>query len=300
MDDFEQFKTTWQSSDEYPAEQFANLRSRVATARSDFYLAISQRDLAETLAAVIVVFFFALPLFSSEKMSVRIGSVVIITSSVQIVVTLWFARRKSGSKGFDDNFICVVDREIEFLSRQARLLRNIFWWYFLPINFGLVIFSIGLLENLRPHDHAGASWIHWGAFAAMATLSVSITVWGCILNRRGVAQEYLPRIQYYQCLREAMISGDDESILELQNQVPLLDRPDNTISKRRKVVGWSVAIFAAILTALLGYVMMGRSNERVGIYLIATAPVVAALIVAVSRAWRKTSQGDQGAPPSSV
>ncbi|OYP28236.1 hypothetical protein [Rhodopirellula sp. MGV] len=296
MDEFEKLKTTWQLIEPLPDERFRQLRDRVETAQTQIRHAIVRRDLAETIAAGFVVVFFSFPLLYSDRTWSRLGSLVIIASAIEIPLILWIARRPPNRTEPNDTLLNQLDQEIILLTRQAKLLRNIFWWYFFPLSLGMLLFSIGLLENHRPHDHGGSALINWGVFSVMLVIILAISIFGWKLNRDGASQTFDTRVRYYDNLRTALRSSDEDSLSTLQDQVPFLESPKVTISRRRKMIGWSLALGVMISFTAFGYFTMVHFNQRCGRWIMISAPVTGALVIAFSRAWRKTNDGRANTP----
>ena len=127
-------ETAWRKE-----ESVENLRAKMAKLRRT----AANRDLRETVAAVLVAVIFGWMALWVDRPLARIGAIIIAAGAVFIIVWL----RAIGGRNIEPDADLPVrefaTRELRYLDRQLALLRSTGWWYVAPNLIGLELFFLG-------------------------------------------------------------------------------------------------------------------------------------------------------------
>ena len=136
------------------------------------------RDSIEIGAAVFTIIVFTVYLIAAHTITARIGCAIVILSLLFIIGTFIRNRVQQIDAGAPIKEACYgYKKEME---RQISLLKNILFWYLLPLSLGLIVFVLGLA--LSPPSLA-------------ISISVILLVNGIIFwtNKRALKRELLPQ-----------------------------------------------------------------------------------------------------------
>jgi hypothetical protein len=171
-----------QDSGEPPRFTPEELRSRAR----NFERTIGRRNLAEYIAAALVIVVFGYYAWIFPTLLLRIGCFLIILGTVYMVYQLHrraSARPMPADLGLQS---CVEFQRAE-LERQRSALRSVWSWYLLPFLPGMGVFLVGLFQfAIRTAEAAGRSFQAGIAIAALSLVAgcvaiVFLVVWR--LNR---------------------------------------------------------------------------------------------------------------------
>ena len=143
-DDLEQL---WKTQPVDPAVKGEEMRKIVLQKTEKFDRTIRRRNIRETVAAALVAIFFTYIAWGQRNGIDRVGSIILVASSLWIVYYMW----RRGAEPPDPN----PDQTLEGYQRalvrkydhQIRLLRNVKFWYLAPMYVGLLTVSAGLLKE---------------------------------------------------------------------------------------------------------------------------------------------------------
>jgi hypothetical protein len=101
---------------------------------------LKNRDMLEMAAAVLVGVFFSVQFYLTDSLQTKIGSSILVFSSLLITYKL-LAARKTPLQEYAGNttksFLLASRNKVQ---NQIRLLRNVLYWYLLPLYLGLIVF----------------------------------------------------------------------------------------------------------------------------------------------------------------
>ncbi len=284
---FEKLKKTWQTQGGISPDRFEQLGDQVRSSSGVFQRTIRRRDAIETIAAVGVILGAMVALPHATSWVDGLGYLTIIGAAILIAVVLWRARGRQPEQLSAANLRQHIDHEIAALQRQVHILRNVAWWYLLPIYVGLTLVEVGVFGPQL-------SWPMGGTLLLSQSLCavVFMAVWR--MNQRAVKQQLEPILGYYLELREAIDDDDDERLLavgEPPTSRLLAPNPRYGPSPTAKRIWVALMLIAAGLVVAGGYVWYRAVDARTGVFLIICAPVVVLLLVVISGVWRPSDRG---------
>ncbi len=143
-DDLEQL---WKTQPVHTAIKGEEMRDIILKKITAFDRAIRVRNSIETLAALAVVVFFGYAAWTERSWVERLGSAIVAAGALWIVYYL----RRYGTDAADprpDQTVASYRRALVLkYEHQIRLLRNVKFWYLLPMYVGLLISSLGMLKQ---------------------------------------------------------------------------------------------------------------------------------------------------------
>jgi hypothetical protein len=199
LDDFQK---TWQSQPEArvrvaPEVLLAELRRN----QRNFKLTIFWRDFREVLAAAAMTVFFAYQgfdkgwaWFSLVGGCLWVGGFILVDRY----------RRRGRAASFGDSLLGCVGASLEAVEHQIWLLRNVLWWYILPLAIGMAITLISM--SLQPDDMPWFRWIGVGVIGVILTATNVFVYW---LNQWAVRTELEPRRQELLAVRESLLKSEE-------------------------------------------------------------------------------------------
>lgn len=146
---------------------------------------IKFRDAIEIgTAIVIVVPAFTYTAFQMPNIVTKIGCVFIILWCFYLVYRLRSARsHRSGA--FTDNYTEYLHKTREHLLVQKRLLNTVLWWYVLPAQTGVTLFSLGISLDMG----------NYNALIKMELLGLALGVATIFMNQQAVKKTLKPRLE---------------------------------------------------------------------------------------------------------
>jgi hypothetical protein len=157
---------SWQSHGEGAPPRLSGdeLLAFVKAEAKRFDRQILLRDLREVIAGVLAIALVAPTAVRANPLT-RLGTVVVITALVFIVVRLTRARRKSRGDAMDRPVALALRAEQAKIDTQIHLLETVLWWYVGPLWLGLVMIIAG---------RDGISWMTLAWVAALTAFSLAL------------------------------------------------------------------------------------------------------------------------------
>lgn len=176
----------WKSSPNQERVKFEKSRLMIDAQSSldRFHKAIRNRDLAETIAAIIVIPIFAYYAYIVPHTLTKIASVLIALWAVYVMMRLKKAR-KSKPSAFTETYHEYLYKTREYLIVQKKLLDTALYWYILPGFAFILLFLIGFIGIPEKHEY----------IIKTGTLSIVLGVLMYFLNRRAVKKRITPRLK---------------------------------------------------------------------------------------------------------
>lgn len=106
---------------------------------------IKSRDRREIIAIIIVIVFYGIIFLTTQSIWKQAGSIIIILSGIFIWYKLKSTQRKIKDEEPTPNqsMIEYLNHEMRSVLSQRKLLKNVAWWYLLPLETGLLLFTVG-------------------------------------------------------------------------------------------------------------------------------------------------------------
>jgi hypothetical protein len=185
----------WKSSPNQERVKFekSRLMIDVESSLNGFHKAIRNRDLAETIAAIIVIPVFAYYAYIIPQTLTKIASVLIALWAVYVMVRLKDAR-KSKPGAFTETYQEYLYKTREYLIVQKKLLDSVLYWYILPGFAFILLFLMGFIGMPEKHTY----------IIRTGTLSFVFGVLMYFLNRRAVKKRITPRLEKVDALIKVM------------------------------------------------------------------------------------------------
>ena len=153
----DELENLWKAQPVDTAMRGEEMRVIVLKKIAGFDRAIRLRNRAEIVAALVVFASFACFAWVQKNGIQRLGSMVISASALWIIYYIW---RHGSEPGDPDPDQTVASYQLALRRKyehQIRLLRNVKFWYLLPLYVGLLVSSTGIL---REHAEKGVlSWV---------------------------------------------------------------------------------------------------------------------------------------------
>lgn len=144
------------------------------------------RDLVEVLAAILVALGFGSHAWRKHEWTLAVSALGALFVALFLVVDRWTQHRRRPAS--DDSMRSCVQASLVQVRHQIWLLRNILWWYLLPLFLGVFLFLGSLAWNER-----NAGWLPLFSLAMIALVFL-LTVWGVYwLNQRAIKKTLEPR-----------------------------------------------------------------------------------------------------------
>ncbi len=140
---------------------------------------IWRRDLLESIAALVVFFFFGW-LLQDPSWWVRSGALIVMAGSAYVYWRRRRARTRYDAPSPDRPVAEVIRTERAKVEEQIQLLNNVLWWYLGPIVLGALLIIFG---------HHGWSWVT----LLQTGVVLAVAAWIYVLNQRGRRCRFEPR-----------------------------------------------------------------------------------------------------------
>lgn len=281
MKNLDDLKQSWQSESPIAPERFEEIVTKVQAGSDLLRSTIFRRDMLESIAAVLVVAVFAPGLFVAKNPVAWSGFALLVLVGITIPIVLWRARRRPSETDSDSTFRDFVSVEIDYLTRQTRLLRLVTWWYLLPIYLGIILICLGVTG---PRGYSTGEQILVAVYLILCG-AFMVYVWR--LNQRARTGHLQPLLDYYLAMRNALDSGQDEPMDLSGPPVGFLrPAPAKPLSRRMRWIWITITFFAVVSVVAAGIAISHHFDERTGKFVLSTAPVVAILLIFISGLWR--------------
>jgi hypothetical protein len=200
LDDLQQ---TWQSqpSSRLRVEPELLLRELRRNQRN-FKVTIFWRDFREVFVAAVMTIFFAwIGLHWEGWPWVLLGGTCLWVGGFILIDRF---RRRGRAARFGDSLLGCVEASLEDVEHQIWLLKNVFWWYLLPLFAGIVIVFVESAIGME-----AASWIRWATFLGMVSFCGLVFAGVYWINQVAVRAHLEPRRQELLAVRENLMQSEE-------------------------------------------------------------------------------------------
>ena len=229
---FEELQKTWQQQ---PIPDTATIKEEMLLSvtrrnQQDFVAAVLRRDFREVAVCILLVAFFLQCYVNSKSMSMLIMTVGCIFVGSFFIVDRHIQKKRQPVYG--DTLTCCLKQSLNQVNHQIWLLRNVLWWYLLPIGIGMLVGPI--LET-------GVAGLNRG-YVIVAIFEVTVFCGVYRINQHAVLYGLLPRrYEILTLLNQLDPDRHDQTEIE----------PAPTYSKANKIIDGFIAILLGII-ALAG------------------------------------------------
>jgi len=190
---FEELQKAWQAQD--PAAKVTIttdvLLNEVRRNQQQFWATIFWRDVKEVGVAYMLAIFFMGFAGRHDLANFLVGLACFGVGTFMVGDRLW-QRRTQAATG--DPLKACIENSLVQVRHQIWLLKNVFWWYLLPIGAPLAVSTFVSLWHSR---HAAAAVIGWCLYGLFGVL----LYWGIYwLNQFAVRKSLEPRRQELETL----------------------------------------------------------------------------------------------------
>ena len=203
----DEMKSRWREQQLALADrQFDDLLANVRSQAEQFEAKILRRDRIEAGAALFVAAFFAMSLWKLDMPPVMaVGIVICMVAALQVSWTLRWTRLRDPQPAPDAPLVEFTRMTLTRLDRQIVMLRNVTWWYTLPLLSGVAVALGGILWGI-PELPVATSAIFSIAFLLCLILAGFIVY---RINQTALNRELLPRRRQLQELLQALNESDE-------------------------------------------------------------------------------------------
>ena len=202
---FDELQARWQAHDHEGQLNIDSdaLLEEVRRNQRDFETRMWRRDLVEVTAAVLVTFVFGTLAVLMDQWSLVLGAAGSLIVGIFLVFDRLKQRRQRTTVA--DSLPSAIDASIDQVQHQIWLLRNILWWYLMPLVPGPVAILVSTSRQSLGNGLAEQLVI---AFVGLICL---LAFW-CVywLNQREIARNLEPRRMELEELRASLSSGGIE------------------------------------------------------------------------------------------
>jgi len=141
-----ELKKIWQDTPHTENVQFNNqqILNDMNTSIQKLDRSIKWRNVREIAAAIFVIVFFAVQFFRFENDLAKLGAALVVPAALFVIYKLLEVRRSQKSVDVSTNIKEQLTDTRNYLKREQQLLKDILYWYILPLMIPVVIMSIGL------------------------------------------------------------------------------------------------------------------------------------------------------------
>lgn len=179
--------------------------------QQSFLATIFWRDFREILAAALIVvgntLFVVLRGIQANWPWLLLGA-----GAVWVAAYLLFDRRRQRRSAlhYEGALISHIEQSLKDVEHQIWLLRNIFWWYLLPLGLGGLIPMVYFLAMGLPRALQGPYvWRFVGLFAGAIGTFVAVFYGVYLLNQYAVRRTLEPRRQELLAIRESLFNTEE-------------------------------------------------------------------------------------------
>jgi len=190
---FDELRRTWQSQQGVCKLNIDSdiLLKEVKRNKKWFEAAVFWRDVREVGVAFIMFVFFLYCGLEQNIWSLILLALLVLGIGAFMVVDRFSAKRKHPK--FNGTLISCIESSLAEIKHQIWLLKNVLWWYLLPLGIGIAVFIIHIIwETLRTFSgkHSVYALVFLSTYLVCCTLFFWFIYW---LNQRAVRKELLPR-----------------------------------------------------------------------------------------------------------
>jgi hypothetical protein len=150
-----------------------------------FKATIFWRDFREVFVAAVMAVWFAWVGFSGD------GWPWLLLSGMCLFVGGFFLidrfLRRGRAARFGDTLLGCVEASLEDVEHQIWLLKNVFWWYLLPLGIGMVVALIYMAAEVDD-----THWFAWALFFLVGLFCAAVFFLVYLFKKNAVSQELEP------------------------------------------------------------------------------------------------------------
>jgi len=120
-----------------------NILNNMTNANQKIDRQIKWRNIAEIGASIFVIFIFSRIAFNAKDGLVKFGAALVIPAAIFIIYKLISVQNKRKPNGIALSIKDQLIHRKNYLIKEKALLKNIFYWYILPLTIPMILISIG-------------------------------------------------------------------------------------------------------------------------------------------------------------
>jgi hypothetical protein len=190
MNSNDELRDLWQHPAGEPARTGEDMLTLVIEKTRKMDRQIASRNTRECLAAAAVTIFFGWFAWRAPGFIERIGWAITALSGIWIAFYILRFGKGPGQPDRTASVMAYSSLLAENYDRQIRLLRNVKYWYLLPIWVGLAIGMVG--ASLRTHEQAWVLAVKLSSVTATFAFIWALNEWWGVRYLRRL-KEQLPR-----------------------------------------------------------------------------------------------------------
>ena len=253
----DKFQQAWQAqaSQTRVTVDAGELLKEVQRSRRHFRSTIFWRDVREVgVALVLLPVWFYLGARNSPPWTWYLAVPALIWVAGFIVVDRLRHPQRPGEPG--EPLLQSINVSLTQVEHQIWLLRNVFWWYLLPLGLPILVYFIHVAWL------ASKDWLELLAAGGFSvTFLIILYAFIYYLNQYAVRQSLEPQRQELLTLRASL---SDETAGEVSGEYPLMSAKGGECSPRRTFIAGlcSVAIIVSLIAGLVLFVSRQGHPER--------------------------------------
>lgn len=102
---------------------------------------IKRRNMREIIAAILVIIFFSIQAYRFESWIESLASILIVLAAVFIIVKLMITQNAQKRADISTSIKEQMVSDREYLKKEQKLLKNVLYWYILPIFIPIIMIS---------------------------------------------------------------------------------------------------------------------------------------------------------------
>ena len=147
----EKLKEMWQNASRTAQIRFEQSKLLIELKKQlpRFEQKIKYRNLTETIAAVLVIACFSWYIYIFSNPWITSGSIYLICYALFIIYRLNKTKKKQPAGNPGSDIKTYLQQYRDYLVQERSLVKNVLYWYLLPIIPGIVLFLLSGIYNLR-------------------------------------------------------------------------------------------------------------------------------------------------------
>ncbi len=201
----DELQRTWQSQQDTRIRVAPMLLLReLRRNQRSFKLTIFWRDFREVFVAAALAVFFSWDNFRVDGWPwLLLAGTCVWVGGFILIDRLW---RRGRAASFGDTLLGCVEASLDAVEHQIWLLKNVLWWYLLPIAIGLLVVFVE-----RTLSVADKNWIVWSTLGGSIAFCAIVFAGVYWINQYAVRTELEPRRQELLAVRESIKGNEDQT-----------------------------------------------------------------------------------------
>ena len=213
MADMNDLQRDWDSLPEYSEEKMNEIAELVRTRSGSMRSVLFARDMGEAIAGIFIMivfgaYWFWIPtMIGDSELAItvaRTGAVITIVGAVEIIFVTQFVQRRGRVDFASVPLKKFLQTEVQMLNREIALLRQVLWWYILPLYVGACVFVIGISLD----DGWETGWVFAVPFCTGYFVFCAYLWW---LNQKARKKTLEPLRDALQQTYDGLVSMEAES-----------------------------------------------------------------------------------------